>query len=142
MYSTTATAPLLTVYVRAGSQANTTGTILLGATSSQALAPSLSTTAVTGYWELQGDVVLTAISAAAADSTIRGMGYLMFGGGTASTTVATSYIWPAWGGGVSPGTSAIFDTSVTNYINVNAICGTSNANNVISLSELLVWGLN
>jgi hypothetical protein len=129
--STAGTAPTFTVTVRGGASGNvTTAPIFLG---TQAITPAASLSTV--YWEMTADCVLTAIGAAGGNSTVRAIGYLNIGGIAAS-------IWPAWGGGASPGTVSTVDTSVTNYLNVNAACGTSNASNAISLNQLLVFGLN
>lgn len=65
--------------------------------------------------------------------------------GTGTITVpraASNQLGEIWGGNASPGTVTTFDPSVVNYINVSAICGTSNASNQIQLVQLLVYGLN
>lgn len=120
--------------VRGGAAANVASApCLLGMTGLK----SSVTTPVNTVWELEGDVVLEAIGSAGA-STIRGLGTVrssgllipvadLFGGGTS----------PA-----SPGTSTAFDTTATNFINVNAICGTSSGSNSIQLLQLVVEALN
>jgi hypothetical protein len=130
--STTSSAPTFTINVRGGAAGNVSSTpILLG---SGAITAGISQT--NQYWELKAEVVLTAIAAAGANSTVRGNGYLICGG------LASPFIYPVWGGGSSPGTTATLDTSVTNYINVTAACSASNAANSITLNQLIVEGLN
>ena len=127
--SSTAT-PTYTFTVRGGTAGNTTSAILLG---SAALTTGSSVT--NQFWELQGDVTLTAIGAAGTNSTVRGIGSLV------SPGLATT-INPVYGGAASPGTVATLDTSVTNYINFNIACSASSASNTITLQQLLVFGLN
>lgn len=128
---TFSTAPAYTLTVRGGAAGNvTTGPIIVG---TPAITPAVSLSSV--YWELQADCILTAIGAAGGNSTVRSVGSFVVGGIAASA-------WPAWGGGASPGTVATVDTSVTNYLNVNVACGTSNASNAVTLNQLLVFGLN
>lgn len=121
--------PTFTLTVRAGAAGNTTAPILLG------------TAALTGannaaqIFELEGDIILTTIGAAGANSTVQGIG-------TLTTPGLANTISPVWGGAASPGTVATLDTSITNYINVNAACSASNAANTIQLLQLLVFGLN
>lgn len=123
--------PTFTFTVRAGVTGNVASTPIIAGTAALTLASGL--TAV--VWELQADVIMSTIAAAGANSTLRTTGTLTVGGIAAS-------VWPVWGGAASPGTVASFDTSVTNYINVNAACGTSNASNTVTLNQLLVYGLN
>jgi hypothetical protein len=130
VFSVTAT-PTFQINVRGGAAANVASNpILVG---SAALTTGSGVSAQ--YWELQADVILTAIAAAGNNSTVRGNGYLMSSG-------FASAINPVWGGGAAAGTTATLDTSVTNYINVNAACGTNSASNTITLNQLLVLGLN
>lgn len=123
--------PTMTFTVRGGAAANITTAPLLAGTAAITLGSGL--TAVP--WKLSIDLVLQAIGAAGANSTLRGQGTVMIGGATAA-------IWPVWGGGSSPGTIATVDTSIVNFINVNAACSASNAANTITLNQLLVFGLN
>lgn len=124
--------PTYTFTVRAGASANTTSAILLGSA-----AITTGTTVTNQFWELQGDVVLTAIGAAGTNSTVRGIGSIV-SPGFASTTL----IQPVYGGAASPGTVATLDTSVTNYLNFNIACSASSPSNTITLQQLLVFGLN
>jgi hypothetical protein len=123
--------PTFTFTVRGGSATNVASTPIIVGTAALTLATTL--TAV--VWELQADCIMSSIGAAGANSTLRSTGVLTVGGIAASA-------WPAWGGASSPGTVASVDTSTTNYINVNAACGTSNAANTVTLNQLLVYGLN
>lgn len=121
--------PTFTLTVRAGASGNTTSAILLG---SAALTAANNSAQV---WEMQGDVILTTIGGAGANSTVQGIGTLI-------TPGLANTISPVYGGAASPGTVATLDTSVTNYININAACSASNASNTIQLQQLLVYGLN
>ncbi len=114
----------------------TTNPILLG---SAAITCAASIT--NAYWELQGDVILTAMGAAGNNSTIQGVGSIAC---SAFTTAGanSAYVCPVYGGGATPGTTATVDTSVVNYINVNIACSASAAANSVTLQQLLVWGLN
>ena len=127
--SSTAT-PTYTFTVRSGAAGNTTSAILLGSA-----ALTTGSTVTNQYFELQGDVVLTAIGAAGTNSTVRGIGSLL------SPGLATT-INPVYGGAASPGTVATVDTSITNYINFNVACSASSASNTITLQQLLIFGLN
>lgn len=120
-----------------------TPTIRLGAAGSTSTAIALGTAALTTgsgvsnqFWELEGDVILTAIGAAGTNSTIQGMGRFV------SSGIASPFMAVAYGGAASPGTVATVDTSITNYINVNAACSANSASNTITLQQLLVFGLN
>jgi hypothetical protein len=128
---TAGSAPTFTFSLRGGTSGNASTAPLLAATAASTFAASL--TAVP--WEFEVDLILSAISAAGANSTLKGMGMLSIGGLTGSG-------WAIWGGGTSPGTVATLDTSVTNYLNFNVACGTSNASNTVTLHQLLVHGLN
>lgn len=128
---TLSSAPTYTFSLRGGTTANVSSAPLLAATAANTFANSL--TAVP--WEFQTDLILANIAAAGANSTIKAMGILSVGGLAASQ-------WAIWGGGSSPGTVATLDTSVTNYLNVNVACGSSNASNTVTLHQLLVFGLN
>jgi hypothetical protein len=89
------------------------------------------------YWELQGDVILTAMGVAGANSTVQGTGFIL------STAFSTnSPINPVYGGAASPGTVATVNTSITNYINFDATCSASSSSNTITLQQLIVQGLN
>lgn len=121
--------PTFTINVRVGGAGSTTAAILLGS-------GAMTTTNNTGnYWELEGDVILTAMGQSGASSTIRGMGQVRCPG--FATSISTIF-----GGGADPGTTSTLDTSITNYINVNASCSVSHASNLIQIKQLLVYGLN
>lgn len=123
--------PTLTFTLRGGAAGNITTNPLLAGTAALTLAATL--TAVP--WKFQIDLILSAIGAAGANSTLRGQGSLRVGGIAASE-------WAVWGGGSSPGTVATLDTSISNYLNLNVACGTSNAANTVTLNSLRVFGLN
>lgn len=123
--------PTYTFTVRSGTAASTSAAILLG---SAAITTGSGVTAQ--MWELEGDVILTAMGATGANSTVRGIGQFRCGG------VASPFMYPLYGSAASPGTVATLDTSITNYINFNVTCSASNAANSVTLQQLLVYGLN
>lgn len=129
--STAGTAPTYTFNVRGGTSGNTSSAPILAGTAANTFAASLSSVP----WEFEVDIILSAIAAAGANSTVKAMGMLSVGGLTGSG-------WAIWGGAASPGTVATLDTSITNYLNFNVACGTSNASNSVTLHTLLVQGLN
>jgi hypothetical protein len=108
-----------------------TAPILLGSA-----AVTAGATVTNQFWELQGDVIVTALGTGTATATIQGLGYVM------GPAFASPFIQPVYGGAASPGTTANLTPTVTNFINVNAACGTSSASNSITLQQLLVFGLN
>lgn len=122
--------PTYTFTIRMGStQGAVTGTIALGS----AAMTTVSGVATKGA-TCDGHVVLTAIGAAGANSTIRGFG----------SVVGAAFTSPGdlWGNAASPGTVATFDTSVTNFINCGVTCSASSASNIAQLLALVVYGLN
>lgn len=122
--------PTYTFTIRTGTAANTSAAIILGSA-----ALTTGTGVTNQFFEIEGDVVLTAMGAAGANSTVRGIGHIICPG--LATTIA-----PLYGGAASPGTVATLDTSITNYINFNVTCSSSSASNTITLQQLLVFGLN
>lgn len=129
--STTGTGPTYQFNLRGGTSGNVSSAPILAGTAANAVAASLSSVP----WEFEADLVLSAMGAAGANSTLKSMGILSVGGSTGSA-------WSIWGGGTSPGTVATLDTSVTNYLNLTVACGTSNASNSVTLHQFLVFGLN
>lgn len=122
--------PTYTFSIRLGAAGSTSAAIVLG-TAALTTGSGVSNQ----IWQMEGDVVLTNIGAAGANSAGQGVG-LIWGSGFAPT------INPAYGGGATPGTFSTLDTSITNYINFNATCSASSASNSITLQQLLVFGLN
>lgn len=119
-----------------------TPTIRLGAAGSTSTAIVLGGAALTTgsgvsnqFFEIEGDVLLKTLGAAGTNSTVVGTGRIISPG--LATTIA-----PLYGGAASPGTVATVDTTIVNYINVNAACSASSASNNIQLLELLVFGLS
>lgn len=131
--SSTAT-PSFTFTVRGGSAGSTSAAILLG---SGAIATASGISNIP--WTFEGDIILETIGAPGANSTIRGVGTFTADGFTATTTTRSL---PLWGGASSPGTATTFDTTIANYINFNVTCTASSASNSITLTQLLVYGLN
>lgn len=130
IFSTTV-APNLQLNVRAGASGNVASQpILLGMPAVKATISGAANNA----WVLEGVVHLEALGSGPL-STIRGVGVVMSSG--LAVPVADLF-----GGGVQPGTNAVFDATTVNYINVNAIWGTSNALNTIQLLQLDVESLN
>lgn len=129
--SSTAT-PTYTWTIRLGAQASTAGPIVLGGS-----AWTTGSGIASLGWFIEGDVILTTLGAAGANSTIRGVGCHLCGGITTNAGINILY-----GGASNPGTVATVDTSITNYINVNITCSASSASNTIQLHQLLVYGLN
>lgn len=123
--------PTYTPTIRLGTAGSTSGPIIGGA------AAGLTTgSGVTNQpWEIELDVILTAMGADGSNSTLRGIGRIL------SPGLATSYA-ALWGGAASPGTVATVDTSISNYINFNMACSASSASNSIQLQQLLVFGMN
>lgn len=129
--STTSSGPAYTFTLRGGATNNTGSTPILAGTASNTVAANLTNV----IWEFTVDMFLQTIAAAGANSTIRSVGTLTVGGLTASA-------WPIWGGAASPGTVATVDTSIVNYLNLNCACSSGNASNAVTLSQLVVFGLN
>lgn len=122
--------PTYTPTIRLGAAASTSGPIILGGA-----ALTTGSGVSNQFWEIEGDVILTAIAGAGGNSTVRGIGRMISPG--LATTIA-----PLYGGAATPGTVATVDTSITNYINLNITCSASNAANTITCQQLLVFGLN
>jgi len=126
--------PTFTWTIRAGAAGATTGTILAGTA-----AITTATTISNVPWTLDATFVLEALGAGAASTIRNANGQLISDGLTAATTTRAL---GALGGAAQPGTQTNFDTTIDNYINFNAACGTSNVSNSIQLLQLLVFGLN
>jgi len=88
-------------------------------------------------WEFELDVQMVTPGATGGNSTVRGEGMLFSPGGLASPFGGALF-----GGGATPGTVATVDLSTTNYLNLDAACGTSSASNGITVHQLLLLGLN
>lgn len=130
IFSSTGT-PTYTITVRLGAAASTTAAIVIG---SAAITTGSGVT--NQIFQFEGDFVVTNIGATGANSSGQGVGLLWAAG------AASPFIYPMYGGAATPGTVTTLDTSITNYINVNATCSASSASNTITLQQLLVFGLN
>lgn len=123
--------PTYTFTLRVGAAASITAVIALG---------SAALTTQSGIsnqiWEFQGEFVVTALGAAGANSSLRGVGLLHSAG------IASPFVAPLWGGAASPGTAATLDHSIQNYFNFNVACSASSASNTITLQFLRIVGLN
>lgn len=117
--------------VRLGTAGSTSAAIVLG---SAALTMQSGVSAK--FWELEGDVFLTALGAAGANSTVRGTGKIV------SEGIASPFMAPVYGGAASPGTVATVDTSIVNFINYNVTCSANSASNTIQLLELILQAHN
>jgi hypothetical protein len=130
--STTA-GPTFTFTIRMGTNGNiTTAPIIFGSG-----AITMGTTITNANWEFEGDVFLIPpVADAGGNSTMRGLGRITGG------AVTGTGLWCNAGASATTPTVATVDTSIVNYINFNAACGTSSASNSIQLLQLLVFGLN
>lgn len=124
--------PTYTFTVRGGAAGNITTAPVLGGTAALTTVSGATTCA----WELEFDLIMKTMGAAGANSTVTSVGRV-FSAGLATTANNMVY-----GASASPGTLAVLDTSITNFINVNVACSASSASNTISLQQLLVFGLN
>jgi len=126
--STTVT-PTFQLVARLGGAAAITGPII-------GQSPALTTGSGIAnlLFELELDAFMETLGGAGANSTMRGLGLLA----GAPFTIQGS----VFGGGATPGTIATVDISITNYVNISAVCGTSSVSNAIQLLSLSVYGLN
>jgi hypothetical protein len=140
IYSTTTTAQSIQFTLRGTptGAAITGGSVLL---QTAAVTPAVSMTAA--YWELEGDIILTVIGVAGANSTVQGVGQLRLQNAALSSGLSTLSQAPAYGGGATPGTVATVDTSSPLFLNMNAIfAGTTSASNTLTLQQFKVSALN
>jgi hypothetical protein len=131
IYSTTS-APTFTLTARLGAAASTSASIIGGTG-----AVVHGSTQTNLAFEAQFDCQLTIPGGTGANSTVRGIGFYSYG-----LTTITGGTAQIFGGAASPGTVATVDISITNYLNINANCGTSSASNIYQLLQLIVMGLN
>jgi len=124
--------PTYTFTVRGGAAGNITTAPILGGTAALTTVSGATTCA----WELEFDMIMKTMGAAGANSTVTSVGRVFCAG------LATTANNMVYGAAASPGTLAVLDTSITNFINVNVACSASSASNTISLQQLLVFGLN
>jgi hypothetical protein len=124
--------PTFTPTIRLGASQATTGPIVLGS--------SVGLTTISGaanqMFEIVGEVFMTAIGPAGANSSVRGIGRILCGG------LASPFFYPLYAGAASPGLIANLDWSIDNFVNVNFACSVSNAANAVQLQQLEVYGLN
>jgi hypothetical protein len=142
--------PGYTLRIRAGATgagaANTTSVILLGTTPVVGTGVLTTSGVPNAQWELEGEIFVTAMGAAGANTSIIGNGMFKCPG------LATPFLplYAAVGNSTttaSPGTAVtagqVLDTTIANYINFNFACSAvANASNTVTLQQLLVWGLN
>lgn len=121
-----------TMTIRLGAAASITAVIVLGSA-----AISMTQNLTTKLWELEGDVIIRTLGTTGATGTGNGLGLW-----SAPAIMLTPFVAELFGGAAQPGTFTTFDPSITNFINYNAACGTSNVANTITLLQLLVSGLN
>lgn len=123
--------PTYTFTIRSGAAGATTTAILLGSSTLTTASGASNQT-----WELEGDVVLSALGAAGTNSSVRGVGHIISAGlnpvvagcganASLTTPVATTV-----------------DTSITNFINFNVTCSANSGSNTITLQQLLIFALN
>jgi hypothetical protein len=135
-----ATTPTLAFTVRLGAAGTNITTPSAGPIVLQSAATATTSGTTTGYFRIEGDVILKAIAGTGGNSTATAVGEIITNG--FGTTVGVATIVPMYGAGATPGTIATVDTSITNYINVDAAFGATGATNQITLQQLLVYGLN
>jgi hypothetical protein len=124
--------PTFTITIRGGAAGNVASApILLGT-----VAVGVTTTNVP-FWSLCGDVTLASIGAAGANSTVLGRGTAVNIWNATAPFFAGMYA-----GASATAPTATIDTSIPNYINFNAACGTLSASNTFTLNQLLIYGLN
>lgn len=130
--------PTYTVTIRGGTSGNVASAPILAGTGAMTCVSG----ATTCVWTLEVDCILKTIAAAGANSTIYSYGEFNCAG--IATTANNEVIGGLTTAGtlVAPGTITTLDTSVTNYINVNAACSASSASNIFALKSLQVYGLN
>jgi hypothetical protein len=131
--SSTAT-PTFTWTVRGGASGATSGAILAG-TAALTTASGIANIP----WALDFTFVLESLGAGAA-STIRNMNGSLTADGYGAATTTRAY--GALGTATQPGTATTFDTTIDNFININATCSASSASNSIQVLQLLIYGLN
>ncbi len=130
------TTPTCTITIRGGTAGNVSSApILLGS-------ETITIGGAGGGFDfyLCGDVILTAIGAAGANSTVMGRGTIQsinYWNATGSTVAVGLY-----GGALVTAPTDTIDTSIVNYINFNAAFGAASASNSVVLKQLLVFGLN
>jgi hypothetical protein len=123
--------PTFTWTIRLGAQGNTTTALVLGTA-----AVTAGASVTNSPWRLSGDIVCQSpAGTAGANTTVRGIGMLW------GPSLASPFSAGVFGGAATPGTVSI-DTSITNYINFNAACGTSSASNSITVQQLMIYGCN
>lgn len=124
-------APTFTFTVRSGTLANTSAAILLGSA-------ALTTTSTTNRgWEFEGDIIFKDPTGSGAATSGTGSGMIACPGGLASP-----FQYELWGGAAQPGTFSTFDPTIQNFLNFNVACSASSASNSITLTQLIVFGLN
>jgi hypothetical protein len=90
-------------------------------------------------WEVASDIIVRTTGGAGANSTVQGIGLFT---GDSTGWNANSLGLMGWSNNTQPGTIATFDISITNTINLNAVCSASSASNSLQCLQLLVWGMN
>jgi hypothetical protein len=124
--------PTYTVTVRGGAAGNITTAPILGGTAAMTTVSGATTCA----WELEFDMIMKTPPTTGATATVTSVGRF-FCLGLATTANNSMY-----GAAATPGTLAVLDTSIINFINVNVACSASSASNIFALQQLLVFGLN
>lgn len=130
----TSAAPTWQILIRAGANGNITGPIL----GESDTFTGLASTSI--LFELEEDITIgdsAGYTIGTGATTVRGQGTLRCPKG-ASPFGAQVFA----GSGGQPGSITNFDPSIGNYLNVSAVCGTSNAANQIQITQFLVFGLN
>jgi hypothetical protein len=125
-------AQAFTLTCRLGAAASITAVIVLGSP-----AVSMTQNLTNKLWEFEGDVIIRTLGTTGATGTGNGLGIW-----SAPAIMPSPFVAELFGSAAQPGTFTTYDPSITNFVNFNATCGTSNAANTIQLLQLLVQALN
>jgi hypothetical protein len=128
------TTPTFTLTIRGGAAGNVASAPILLGTPTITIGGAGNTFA----FYLCGDVILSAIGAAGANSTVLGRGTIQ----SLSYWTTSALTSGMFAGASATAPTATIDTSIVNYINVNAAFGAVSASNTVVLNQLLVFGLN
>jgi hypothetical protein len=134
-YGCTVSTPTLQLWLYLDTTQGTAGTIL----ASTGLLTLPATAITTGNWYAQVDIVATTqgLSSNVYTEAVYTNGLLALGAGNNATTAAAGVYMLG-----SPSATISYNPLSTNYLEVWAQWGTSNASNTIQLTEFMVSGLN
>ncbi|MGH7723289.1 MAG: hypothetical protein ACRENL_10765 [Candidatus Dormibacteria bacterium] len=124
--------PTFTFFVRMGTTIASVGGTSIGQSAAITTGSGISNQ----YWEIEVDLILRAFGQGSGNATLQAAGSIFSPGFASPFTYAMtpSASATAW--------TATFDTTATQYLNLSASCGTSNASNTVTLKQLTILGLN